>query len=313
MAKSNVSKFSVEEEVKTLKKHFGGIIATVKALKETVDALGGKVAPKKIKEVLEMQKAVKDVINSNENLEIRVKILENQNANQDEARGGSKPQKDAEHCIVRNAEAVKRLDKEIETIVKDKSKKDDDKKRVDEAIKRLDEEMVKLRRDKKCDSSEKPLDTNEKRKKERKCKYFNCGYCKYKDKCKFSHANKVCEKYLEGKCDGSECPDRHPKKCKWFVGKNGCRRNENCDFWHGTLAQEDQIINHIQEIEKEENYDCVSCKHTWKEHQFVVKHMVNNTEVYFCLNCDDWVRDKSKVLDPGWSLFDLDGNLNHFV
>ena len=36
-------------------------------------------------------------------------------------------------------------------------------------------------------------------------------------------------------------------------------------------------------------------------------------EVYFCLNCDDWVKEKGRVFDQGWSLFDLDGNLNNFV
>ena len=51
--------------------------------------------------------------------------MENINAHQEKVMEGSKPQHDAEQRIVRNAETVKRLDKEIETIVKDKSKKKD--------------------------------------------------------------------------------------------------------------------------------------------------------------------------------------------
>ena len=308
MAKDQ-TKCSMEEEIKTLKKHFGGIIATIKALKETVDSMSGKEAPKENKEIIEVQKVVKDIIASNVNLQVRVTILEGKNSGQDVVMGVFNPTTDAEQRILRNSDAVKRLEKEIETIIEDRNKKDDDKKKVDEEIKRLDEEISKFRGDN--DSSEKPFNTVEKRRKERKCKYFNCGYCKYKDKCKFSHPSKVCENYLEGKCDGKECPDRHPKKCKWFSSKSGCYRNKDCDFWHGTLAHESQMQNQIQE--ERENYKCVSCKHTWKEQQFVVAHMVNHTKVYFCLNCDDWVRDKSKVLDPGWSLLDLDGNLNHFV
>ena len=27
-------------------------------------------------------------------------------------------------------------------------------------------------------------------------------------------------------------------------------------------------------------------------------------QFYFCLNCDDWVKIKSKVLDENWTLFD---------
>ena len=45
----------------------------------------------------------------------------------------------------------------------------------------------------------------------------------------------------------------------------------------------------------------------------VVEHVMNGHTVYFCLNCDDWVKEKGRVFDQGWSLFDLDGNLNNFV
>ena len=58
---------------------------------------------------------------------------------------------------------------------------------------------------------------------------------------------------------------------------------------------------------------CVSCKHSWKETKFVVKHTINNTEVYFCLNCEDWVKHKERVFNQGWTLMDYDGNLNYFV
>ena len=66
----------------------------------------------------------------------------------------------------------------------------------------------------------------------------------------------------------------------------------------------------ITEVPK---YTCISCDHTWKESKFVVKHVIQNMEVFFCLNCDDWVQEKSRVLDKGWSLFDMAGNLNQFV
>ena len=70
-------------------------------MKETVDALGGKVASEEIKEIFELQKAVKEVVNYNENIENRLKNLENKNARKDEVGEGSKPQSDAEQCIVK--------------------------------------------------------------------------------------------------------------------------------------------------------------------------------------------------------------------
>ena len=41
--------------------------------------------------------------------------------------------------------------------------------------------------------------------------------------------------------------------------------------------------------------------------------MINGTELYFCLNGDDWIQQKEKVVDQEWSLFDQDGNLSHYV
>ena len=46
---------------------------------------------------------------------------------------------------------------------------------------------------------------------------------------------------------------------------------------------------------------------------FVVDHKIQGMELYFFLNCDDWVKHKDSVLNQGWSLFDEDGYLNHFV
>ena len=64
---------------------------------------------------------------------------------------------------------------------------------------------------------------------------------------------------------------------------------------------------------KTDLFKCVSCKDSWNETKFVVKHIIKGMEVCFCLNCEDWVHHKDTVLDQGWSLYDQDGNLNHFV
>ena len=80
-------------------------------------------------------------------------------------------------------------------------------------------------------------------------------------------------------------------------------RKDDCDYCQNIKPARKDV----------ERFNCVSCKHTWSEEKFVVKHIVKNMDVYFCLNCEDWVQNKSNVLDYGWSLFDQDGNLNYNV
>ena len=48
-----------------------------------------------------------------------------------------------------------------------------------------------------------------------------------------------------------------------------------------------------------DTFKCVSCKSEWKESNCVVEHKIEGKKLYFCLNCDDWVRHKNRVLDQG--------------
>ena len=45
----------------------------------------------------------------------------------------------------------------------------------------------------------------------------------------------------------------------------------------------------------------------------VIKYVISDHEVYFCLNCEDWVKDITKVLDDNWTMFDERGNLKYDV
>ena len=48
---------------------------------------------------------------------------------------------------------------------------------------------------------------------------------------------------------------------------------------------------------------------TWMDKDCLVKHTVKNQQVYFCLNCNDWVKNKERVFDQGWTLLGEDGFL----
>ena len=142
------------------------------------------------------------------------------------------------------------------------------------------------------------------------CRYYNKGHCKYRNRCRFYHSQNICKIYLEsGRCIGKECSDRHPKTCRyWSKNRSGCARKLDCDFLHVTLVHDDGKTIAQNKVNEEE-YKCASCKDCWTDKRCVVEHTQNNHVMYFCLNCNDWVRNKSAVLDPNWTLLDRSGNL----
>ena len=266
---------NIQEQVKVLQSYLGGMAKLVNDLQSRIKSLEEKdlsIADVGTKETVEKQQVIAESISENSN-------------------------------------AVKRLEKEIKSIEKDRNKNENNKKEVEGAIKRLDDEILLIKKDaKKSDICMEASELGDKKKKVIRCRYFNYGFCKYKEKCRFVHPKEVCGTYSGGKCEDSSCLKRHPKACKYFRGQTGCKRKEGCDFSHDVLicgvATKDKLDN---------NYNCAGCKHDWQESQFVVKHYIKNREIFFCLNCEDWIKDKTKVLDHGWSLFDQDGNLKYFV
>ena len=168
---------------------------------------------------------------------------------------------------------------------------------------------IKKCRYKKIDKAEAAIkgDNKEVEKKDKKCKYYNGGYCKYKLKCKFSHPQEICKIYLKGEtCDQDSCGNRHPKECKWHQ-TGGCRRKE-CDFLHVTLACSDE-----QQIRAHKSYPCTGCKSCFTDVACVMQYFVGNTGFFLCLNCVDWIKHKENIITPGWTLFDSNGDLRRDV
>ena len=171
------------------------------------------------------------------------------------------------------------------------------------AIKQIDEEILRLQTSKtRADTTK--TKNNEAKIEVKKCRYFNRGHCKYKLECRFSHPTEICSKILEGrKCEQHLCKMRHPKSCKWDQRGSGCRRKD-CDYLHGTLAHDD-----AQQTRAHKNYPCAGCKNCYEDQTCVVQHTAKSKVFFLCLNCEDWIRRKDMVLNPGWSLYDLNGDL----
>ena len=143
--------------MKELEKQFGGILKLVKNLKTTVESLVEKVSKQEndeIKDIIETQKVIYEV-------------------------------------IVANSDAIHRIEKEIKEIMEH---------RLDTYNQSNDKDHIESANDKE--------ETNQVRQK--KCKYFNRGHCKYVNRCRNSHPTEICSTYREGnKCNQSSCQKRH--------------------------------------------------------------------------------------------------------
>ena len=74
----------------------------------------------------------------------------------------------------------------------------------------------------------------------KKCWYFSSGYCQYTKKengCKYFHQIDECKN--QG-CKHKECPNRHPKKCKF---DEECQFRTSCSYNHvkKSIVNEDQL------------------------------------------------------------------------
>jgi len=67
----------------------------------------------------------------------------------------------------------------------------------------------------------------------KKCKFYDKGFCKYKDECKYQHPIIDCTNNC---LDKQLCPKRHRKECKF---KNKCYHNEKdvCEYLHKNKYQ----------------------------------------------------------------------------
>ena len=109
----------------------------------------------------------------------------------------------------------------------------------------------------------------------------------------------------DDKCERKECCDRHPKRCKWDNSDRGCRRGSECLYLHKPNASKTDK----EKSSELKNYKCQGCKYIWNDRKCMEEHLIKDTRVFFCLNCHDWINDKSAVFEAGWTMFDEAGFL----
>ena len=75
------------------------------------------------------------------------------------------------------------------------------------------------------------------------CKYNKYGHCRYGEFCHFRHENRRCQE--EG-CNHSQCPLRHPKKCRYIENGKSCKFESLCDFDHGDQIETSTNIEDLK-------------------------------------------------------------------
>ena len=70
----------------------------------------------------------------------------------------------------------------------------------------------------------------------KRCKWWNRGYCKFKQSCPYLHPKEIC---IEEQCLKKECEKRHPNICKNWQ-KGSCHFTNLCEFTHPSVVNQDE-------------------------------------------------------------------------
>ena len=97
-----------------------------------------------------------------------------------------------------------------------------------ETLNKIEDDLELIKNNKDTKSSMPSLSSDVKSKSEKRCPYFNSGYCKLKLMCPFRHPENIC---TNKDCIEKSCKKRHPKSCKYWK-KDSCKFGETCEFVH---------------------------------------------------------------------------------
>ena len=217
-----------EEEFKTMKRHFGGIVSLVKDLKARLESLELEVQPDKDQEV-------KDI---------------------------AEKQAKLDELFVVKKESIIRIDKEMEEMKNSGFGSQSSRGNHTEEVKGASEKGIVKNVDtmtKDTASTRQSVDTIT----QRKC----AGLTK---KARDVKTGVVEEDILEP--------------------VNGFKEMLGVEGLTVTIC----MLKSRQNLQKEcKQFKCAGCIDIWEDKNCVVKHQLENGEVYFCLNCDDWIVNKS--------------------
>ena len=113
-----------------------------------------------------------------------------------------------------------------------------------------------------------------KTKSQKLCKYFKKGFCKSKERCRYSHKVEHCEDWLrsESDCKKQHCKDRHVVTCL-FNSIDKCRFGPRCQYIHRKSPKNE--LRQELELIKEDN---ITLKQTIKDLTKLVSELKANMD-----------------------------------
>ena len=113
-----------------------------------------------------------------------------------------------------------------------------------------------------------------KTKSQKLCKYFKKGFCKSRERCRYSHKVEHCEDWLrsENDCKKQHCKDRHVVTCL-FNSIDKCRFGPRCQYIHRKSPKNE--LRHELEFIKEDN---ITLKQTIKDLTKLVSELKTNMD-----------------------------------
>ena len=78
--------------------------------------------------------------------------------------------------------------------------------------------------------------------KEKICKFFKFGFCKFKSSCKNKHVLELCN---DKKCNIYLCEKRHPRNCKYYERFGNCKLGSICAYAH--KENESKIVEKLEQ------------------------------------------------------------------
>ena len=129
-----------------------------------------------------------------------------------------------------------------------------------------------------------------------KCKYFNTGFCKYKDECQYFHPKEICE---EVSCINKGCRYRHPKQCRY---KDQCHRRSLCAYRHENVEKSEYykiVWNENIALKLEISNMKVKLEETFAILKIVSKDLENikKDPLTFCKSCEGNAKDVRDLMN----------------
>ena len=107
----------------------------------------------------------------------------------------------------------------------------------------------------------------------KRCRYWNRGFCREKSSCLFTHVKEDCESFQkEGSCYDRTCKKRHRKECRYY-SKGNCFRGNICEYKHGRNNQIKETKKDKQQGSKSDCHDCEYCDYKCRNKDDMNNHM----------------------------------------